>query len=331
MTDIPQSAHQGGDTTTLSAVVPCYNEQDNLRELQRRITAACKQAVGESYEIVLINDGSADATASIAAAMANEDPHVVAVNLSRNYGHQIALSAGLSLCRGQRVFILDADLQDPPELLGRMMALMDDGADVVYGVRAERADESWFKRLSAKLFYRLLSRLAEVGIPIDTGDFRLINRRTIDILNAMPERSRFIRGMVSWIGFRQVPLTFERQARFSGKTGYPLRKMIRLAVDAITSFSTLPLRITSYIGAGLGIAGIGMIIYTLASWLMGHTVQGWTSIMIVVLVIGCVQLLSLGIFGEYLGRLYMESKQRPLFVIDTVTSQRPVTLAPPPK
>ena len=252
--------------------------------------------------IVLVNDGSEDLTWAKISMMAMQDCHIVGVNLSRNHGHQLALSAGLTVCTGERILVIDADLQDPPELLGKMMAEMDAGADIVYGQRIERQGETVFKRATASLFYRFLNRLVEIDIPYDTGDFRLMSRRAVDILNKMPERSRFIRGMVSWIGLKQVPLQYERNVRFAGETKYPLRKMVRFAVDAVTSFSTIPLRIASYIGIIMGCAGILMLGYIFITWLQGHNVQGWTSIMVVVLVIGSAQLLCLGVFGEYLGQ-----------------------------
>ena len=311
-------ATQKASGLTLSVVAPCYNEQESLEALVTRLTAACKSAVGEHYEIVLVNDGSKDLTWAKMSMMATIDSHIVAVNLSRNHGHQLALSAGLTICRGDRILVIDADLQDPPELLPKMMALMDQGADIVYGQRTQRNGETVFKRTSAALFYRMLNRLVEIDIPCDTGDFRLMSRRALDILNKMPERSRFIRGMVSWIGLKQVPLLYERDARFAGETKYPLRKMIRFALDAVTSFSTTPLRIASYVGLAAGCMGFLMLLYIFVTWLQGHNVQGWTSIMVVVLVIGSAQLLCLGVFGEYLGRLYMESKHRPLFIIDEV-------------
>lgn len=287
--------------------------------MAKRLSAACRNAAGDDYEIILVNDGSTDSTWVKMSALAGKDSRITAVNLSRNYGHQLALSAGLSLSRGDRVFVLDADLQDPPELLNDMIELMDrEGADVVYGQRTGRKGESWGKCFSASLFYKLLGRLGEVPIPHEAGDFRLMSRRAVDILNSMPERSRYIRGMVSWIGLKQVPLPYERQPRFAGRTNYPLRKMLRLAVDAVTGFSTIPLRIASYAGAFMGIAAIVVLLYALYVWLAGETVQGWTSLMVVVLALGSVQLVSLGVFGEYLGRLYMEAKQRPLFIIDKI-------------
>ncbi|HEX7164581.1 MAG TPA: glycosyltransferase family 2 protein, partial [Trebonia sp.] len=316
----------------LSVVVPCYNEAEGLRELHRRVTLACRAVlacraeVESSYELVLVNDGSTDGTWTVIRELAEEDPNVVGVSLSRNHGHQLALTSGLSLCRGERVLILDADLQDPPELLGRMMDLMDKGADVVYGKRIRREGETWFKKATAAAFYRALGRLVEFPIPVDTGDFRLMSRRAVDVLNAMPERHRFIRGMVSWIGLTQVPLHYLRQGRYAGSTKYPLAKMVRFAVDAISSFSIAPLRLASYLGLLFGVGGLLALAYVLYSWLTHQTVPGWTSVITVVLILGSAQLFLLGIFGEYLGRLYLESKRRPLFVIDQIV-RRPATAA----
>lgn len=312
----------------LSVVIPCYNEADSLDELHRRVGKACQEAVGTSYEIVLVNDGSIDETKSHIAALCADDPRVVLIDLSRNYGHQLALSAGLEFCRGDRVLVLDADLQDPPELLSQMMALMDEGHDVVYGRRAKREGETAFKRLSASLFYRLLGRLVDIEIAPDTGDFRLMNRRVVDQLNAMPERYRFIRGMVSWIGFSQVAILYTREPRFAGQTKYPLRKMIAFAIDAVTSFSTVPLRMASHLGLAFGILGMIALGWTLVSWLIGSTVEGWASLASVVLILGSVQLFVLGIFGEYLGRMYMETKGRPLFVVREVVTSRSTVMAP---
>ncbi|WP_018239749.1 glycosyltransferase family 2 protein [Ensifer sp. BR816] len=304
----------------LSVVVPCYNEDAGIDELYRRVSTACEQQ-GQTYEIVLINDGSSDATCARIFALADADHHVVGIDLARNYGHQIALSAGLELCRGARILILDADLQDPPELLGPMMAKMDEGYDVVYGLREERDGESWFKLATASLFYRLLGRLSSVGIPANTGDFRLMNRRTLNHLNAMPERYRFIRGMVSWIGLRQCAFPYRRHSRFAGKTHYPLRKMLILAIDAMTSFSVAPLRFASHFGLAFGLLGMATLVYTLVAWGLGQVLPGWTSLASIMLILGSVQLLVLGIFGEYLGRMYMEAKRRPLFIISEIVSR----------
>lgn len=302
----------------LSVVTPCYNEEASLAELRRRITAACQEVVSDDYEIVLVNDGSRDSTWLQLMLLAEHDQHITAVNLSRNHGHQLALTAGLTQCRGDRVFILDADLQDPPELLGAMMARMDAGADVVYGQRISREGETAFKRLSAALFYRLLHRLVDIDIPLDSGDFRLMSRRALDILNAMPEQHRFVRGMVSWIGFRQEALPYHRETRFAGETKYPFSKMLRFALDAITSFSIKPLRMASWLGICAGLGGLLVMIYVLGSWMLGYTVSGWTSLMMITLFLGSSQLFVAGVMGEYIGRLYLESKNRPLFVIESV-------------
>jgi len=310
-------------TVSLSVVVPCYNEDGNISELYNRISAACKGTVGSEYEIVLINDGSRDNTWREITTLHFSDEHIVAVNLSRNYGHQVALSAGLSVCAGERILIIDADLQDPPELLPEMMAAMDQGADVVYGVRSERLGETWFKRVSARLFYRILARVVDVDIPVDAGDFRLITRRAVDTLIAMPEQHRFIRGMVSWIGFTQTPIAYQRQPRYSGETKYPFSKMMRFAFDAITGFSIRPLRIASYFGIVSAVSAVLLLLYSLSRWISGSTITGWTSLISVVLLLGAVQLLVLGIIGEYLGRLYMEAKRRPLYIIrDLLHSRR---------
>jgi dolichol-phosphate mannosyltransferase len=306
----------------LSVVVPCYNEVGGIAELHRRIGDACMAAVGDSYEIVLVNDGSDDGSRDAIARLCASDGHVVLVDLSRNYGHQTALTAGLDFCRGARVFIVDADLQDPPEHLGAMMAKMDEGYDVVYGQRLQRQGENWFKKSTASIFYRLLGRLVDIDVARDTGDFRLMSRRAVDHLQAMPEKYRFIRGMVSWIGLRQAPYPYVRQPRFAGETHYPLKKMLGFAVDAISSFSIVPLRLASYLGLTFGLLGFLALAYTIFSWATNRAIPGWTSLACIVLILGSVQLMVLGIFGEYLGRMYMETKRRPLYIVDEVISSR---------
>jgi dolichol-phosphate mannosyltransferase len=301
----------------LSVVAPCFNEADGLPAFHARVASVCKK-LGVAYEVVLVNDGSADETWSVMCRLAEVDPTVVAVNLSRNYGHQLALTAGLSMCRGERILILDADLQDPPELLLDMMRLMDQGADVVYGKRRRRAGETVVKRATASLFYRLINQLSEVAIPRDTGDFRLMSRRVLERFLAMPERHRFIRGMISWIGGRQVPLLYDRDARHAGESNYPLRKMLRFAVDGVTSFSSRPLKVATVLGLAVAAVGFFMFVYAIIGWLGGGTVTGWTSLMASIGLIGGIQLVVLGIIGEYLGRLYDQSKGRPLFFIDAV-------------
>ena len=309
--------------TALSIVVPCFNEEACLAALHERLGAAARNSVASDYEIVLVNDGSRDKSWELMRAMAANDGHVVAVNLSRNHGHQLALTAGLDLCRGDRILIIDADLQDPPELLPEMMRVMrDEEADVVYGVRRSRSGETAFKRATAHGFYRLLSRATEVDIPLDAGDFRLMSRRALDALLAMREQARFIRGMVAWIGFRQVPFAYDRQERFAGNTKYPLKKMMRFAFDALTGFSSAPLKLASHVGMALSIGSILLILYIAYAWAAGRSIQGWTSLMLVVVVIGAIQMFALALMGEYIGRLYNEAKRRPLYIVQEVAGDR---------
>jgi len=310
-----------GVTRRLSVVAPCFNETNGLAELHRRVTDACRGAVGEDYELVLVNDGSRDDSWKKMALLAMRDPHVVAINLTRNYGHQIALTAGLDHCCGERILIIDADLQDPPELLPQMLKLMDEGADVVYGQRRSRKGETQFKKTLTSVYYRVLRRLVDIDIPLDTGDFRLITRRVLTVLKSMPEQTRFIRGMVSWMGLKQVALVYDRDPRFAGETGYPLKKLIALALDGITGFSIVPLRIASYFGLLTGALGTAMLLYTIGGWLFAKAPVGWASTTTIILIMGSVQLLVLGIVGEYLGRLYLESKRRPLYLVDRILAQ----------
>lgn len=302
----------------LSVVAPCYNEEDGLHELHRRLSAVCKSVVAMDFEIILVDDGSKDRTRAIIGELCDADPRVTGVFLSRNHGHQLALTAGLNVCNGERILVIDADLQDPPELLGDMMKMMDEGADVVYGQRIARDGESAFKKITASAFYRILESMVDVKIPPDTGDFRLMSRRVLDELNRLPEYNRFIRGLVSWIGFKQVPILYHRQARFAGATHYPLGAMIRFAIDAITGFSTVPLRIATYLGFAGALVGVFFMGWTVYSYVTGITVQGWTTLMAPILILGSTQLLVLGVIGEYLGRLYMQSKNRPLYIIDEI-------------
>jgi polyisoprenyl-phosphate glycosyltransferase len=309
--------------TALSIVVPCFNEEPCLGTLYERLSEAARASAGEDYEIVLVNDGSRDGSWAIMQQLAAADPRLVAVNLSRNHGHQLALTAGLDLCRGDVVLIIDADLQDPPELLAEMLARMrDEQADVVYGVRRSRAGETAFKRATAHGFYRLLSRATEVDIPLDAGDFRLMSRRALDALLAMPEQARFIRGMVAWIGFKQVALPYDRQQRLAGETKYPLGKMIRFALDALTGFSSAPLKLASHAGLWLSAGSVLLVGYIIIGWLSGRSVPGWTSLMLVVVVLGAIQMFVLALMGEYLGRLYNEAKRRPLYIIQEIAGQR---------
>jgi len=303
----------------LSIVVPCFNEEACLGELHERLSAAARSAVGKDYELVLVNDGSRDGSWAAMRRMAATDPNLVAVNLSRNHGHQLALTAGLDLCRGDTILIIDADLQDPPELLTPMLqALSESGADVVYGVRRSRAGETAFKRATAHGFYRLLSRATEVDIPLDAGDFRLMSRRALDALLAMPEQARFIRGMVAWIGFKQLPFAYDRQERFAGETKYPLKKMMRFAFDALTGFSSAPLKLASHAGLWLSFGSVLLVLYIAYAWLSGRSIQGWTSLMLVVVILGAIQMFVLALMGEYIGRLYNEAKKRPLYIVEDI-------------
>jgi dolichol-phosphate mannosyltransferase len=303
----------------LSIVVPCYNEEACLNALHERLGAAARKSFGDNYEILLVNDGSKDRSWPMMRELAASDPHLVAVNLSRNHGHQLALTAGLDLARGDVILVIDADLQDPPELLPEMLETMRrEGADVVYGVRKSRAGETAFKRATAHGFYRLLARATEVDIPLDAGDFRLMTRRALDVLLAMPEQARFIRGMVAWIGFKQVPIAYHRDVRFAGDTKYPLSKMLRFAFDALTGFSSAPLKLASHAGLALSIGSVLIVLYIIYAWVAGKSVQGWTSLMLVVVVVGAVQMFVLALMGEYIGRLYNEAKRRPLYIVQEI-------------
>ena len=300
----------------LSVVVPCYNEEACLDLLHGRVSAAARAAVGDDYEIVLINDGSKDGSWAAMQRLAATDPRLVAINLSRNHGHQLALTAGLDLCAGEQILVIDADLQDPPELLTDMRtAMAEQQADVVYAVRRKRDGETIFKKATAAIFYRFLDRVTDTPIPLDTGDFRLMTRRALDAFLALPEQARFIRGMVAWVGFRQVPFVYDRQERHAGETNYPLGKMLRLAFDAMTGFSTAPLRWASHLAVILAFASILLLFYIGWGYFQGDPVQGWTSTMLVVVVLSAIQMFVLGMIGEYLGRLYIESKRRPLYLI----------------
>jgi dolichol-phosphate mannosyltransferase len=288
-----------------------------LPELHRRVSAVCREAARD-YELVLVNDGSIDDTWPVLVSLSADDPNMVCVNLSRNHGHQLALTAGLALCRGERIFILDADLQDPPELLPAMMAAIDNGADVAYGQREQRNGDKAFKRATAYLFYRIMNLIADQHIPEDTGDFRLITRRVLRVFSAMPESHRFIRGMITWVGFKQVAIRYHRDRRAAGETKYTLRRMANFALDAITSFSVKPLRLALYAGVSLSVASMSMLVVSLWAFLAHDTVRGWTSLASIILLFFAAQFLFLGLIGEYLGRIYVESKRRPLFIVDAI-------------
>lgn len=305
---------------SLSVVAPCYNEALCLEQFHARMRQSLLDCGMEDYELILVNDGSRDATWEVIVSLSSRDPRVVGVDLSRNHGHQLAVTAGLAVCRGEKVLLIDADLQDPPELLGRMLEIMrEKGADVVYGQRESRKGETWAKKAEAKAFYRFLNAMTDIPIPLDTGDFRLMTRRVVEVLRSMPESHRFIRGMVSWVGFTQAPMLYHRDERFAGETKYTLRKMIAFATDAITGFSIRPLRFASYMGVAFSALGFALLLYVLASLLWGYVVPGWASILGIMLVLMSCQLLVLGMAGEYIGRIYMQVKGRPLFIVRRVT------------
>lgn len=305
----------------LSVVIPVYNEDAVLNVLIDRVVRASKDIFEDRFEVILVNDGSRDGSWKAICAHADRDRRIVGINLSRNHGHQLALTAGLHHARGAYVFVLDADLQDPPELLGPMFDKVREGYDVVFGQRTKRHGETAFKRCTASVFYRVLGAMVDTKIPRDTGDFRLMTRRVVDQLNAMPERYRFVRGMVSFVGYNQTAFPYERDLRLAGETNYPLAKMIALAVDAVTSFSVVPLRFASHIGMLFGGTGLFAIIWIISVWMQGGTVEGWASLAALILIMGSVQLMMLGVFGEYLGRMYMEAKRRPLFIVSDIHRQ----------
>jgi glycosyltransferase involved in cell wall biosynthesis len=298
----------------LTVIVPCFNEEEGIATCHERLTAVLRQT-GLVYEILYVDDGSRDHTLQILTDLYAIDPSVTVVELSRNFGHQAAVSAGLEIALGEAVMIIDSDLQDPPELIPRMLALRAEGYEVVYGVRSTREGETGFKLWTAKAFYRLINSLSDVDIPLDTGDFRLLDRKAVDAMNALPERHRLLRGMSSWIGFRQYGLKYARSARFAGTTKYPLRKMLNLALDGIASFSVVPLRLVTLTGFLTALISVSGIFYSLFVKLFTNTaVRGWTMMFIGQLFLGGIQMLSIGVLGEYIGRIYTESKQRPLYL-----------------
>lgn len=300
----------------VSVVVPCFNEQEALRDTNQRLATVLEQT-HLRFEIIYVDDGSSDSTPDILRELAARDERIRVVRFSRNFGHQMAITAGLEHAAGDAVAVIDADLQDPPEMILEFVQKWMDGYDVAYGVRAERDGETAFKLWTAKLFYRCIDRLSDTRIPLDTGDFRLMDRRVVDALLSMPERDRFVRGMVSWLGFSQVAVPYHRAARTAGVTKFSFFKMLRFAMDGIFSFSIVPLRLATWTGfAASGIAILGIVLAVIER-VFGVTglVRGWTSVMTAVLFIGGVQLICIGIIGEYVGRIYGESKRRPLYVL----------------
>lgn len=302
---------------TFSIIAPVHNEEGVLPELYRRVHEVMAQT-GEPWELILVNDGSRDWSAQIMYELHEADARVVGISLSRNFGFQVAVTAGLDHARGDAVFLIDADLQDPPEVMLEMIRKWHEGYDVVYGVRGEREGETWFKKWSAHTFYSLIGRITNVPIPPDTGDFRLMDRRVVDAIRKMPERHRFLRGMVSWVGFKQTGVTYQRHARYAGTTKFTLAKMLRFALDAITSFSYVPLQLASYLGFAMAVLSGLSIVIVIALRLLGSSAPllGQATTLVAVLFLGGVQLISLGIIGEYVGRIYDDVKGRPLYLID---------------
>ena len=309
-------AEKAGNAELLSVVVPCYNEEQVLTETHRRLTAVLERLEDLDYELLYVDDGSRDRTALLLQQIQSSDPRVRVVRFSRNFGHQIAVTAGVEHASGDAVVLIDADLQDPPEVILEMVARWREGFHVAYGVRTDRPGETAFKLATAKAFYRLINRMSDTEIPLDTGDFRLMDRKVVEALQSMPERDRFVRGMVSWVGFRQIAVPYQRAPRLAGESKYPLFKMLRFALDGIASFSVVPLKMATMMGfvvSGLALLGI---VYALVLRLFTSVwVTGWTAIFIVVLFMGGVQLISLGLLGEYIGRIYGEVKRRPLYLV----------------
>jgi glycosyltransferase involved in cell wall biosynthesis len=308
-------------TPDISVIAPIYNEIENLPELYRRIKESM-ESIDDSWELLLVDDGSVDGSTDTIRHLAKNDDRVKPVIFARNFGHQIAVTAGLDYSAGEAVVIMDADLQDPPEVIPLLVEKWKEGYEVVYAVRSEREGENFIKLFTASLFYRLIYRITDVKIPLDTGDFRLLDRKVVDVLNNMRERHRFLRGMSVWVGFKQTGVEYRRSARYAGETKFPFRKMFKFASDAITSFSYFPLQLATYLGfiiAGASILAIPVVIILRQSGLQAFLGQATT--LIAVLFLGGVQLISLGILGEYIGRLYDEAKGRPLYIVREAPSQ----------
>ncbi len=303
----------------LSLVVPVYNEQDGLREFYDRTKRVLLGMAGLEHEIIFVDDGSSDTSAEVIAEFVKQDLCVRLLKLSRNFGHQIAITAGIDAARGDAVVVIDADLQDPPEVIVRFIEKWKEGFDVVYGMRETRDGETVLKVWTASIFYRMLKFLVSLDIPVDVGDFRLMSRRVVEHLKAMQERDRFVRGLVSWIGFRQIGLLYRREKRYAGETKYPYRKMIRFALDGITSFSSIPLKMATIMGYLTSLVAFAYACSVIVQKFMGYTVQGWATIMVGLLFLGGVQLICLGILGEYIGRIFNETKGRPLYIVDCET------------
>lgn len=316
--DLRPPTREASPRRLLSVVVPVFNESAVIRAFYVRATRALEAIPGFEFELIFVDDGSRDDSYAQLTELAAHDPRVRVVKFSRNFGHQIAITAGLDYASGDCVVFIDADLQDPPEVIAQMVEQWRAGYEVVYGVRADRAGEGRMKLLTAAAFYRLLKVITKVEIPVDVGDFRLIGRRAADQLRQLREKDRFIRGLVSWIGYSQTGVSYSRDKRFAGETKYPYSKMLKFALDGVTSFSTMPLKLAMWLGYAASAFAFLYLISVFIQKLLGYTVQGWATIMVAVLFIGGVQLISLGIIGEYLGRLFNESKGRPMYIVEEV-------------
>lgn len=298
-----------------SLVIPLYNEEQVIHECIKRVTNVMGNKSFD-YEVIFVNDGSKDSTEEIVKQYCEKDDHLKLITFSRNFGHQTAITAGMDNSSGDAVVVMDADLQDPPEVILDLIAKFEEGYDVVYAIRSKRKGESLFKKVTAKIFYRYMRSMSDVDIPIDTGDFRLISRQVCDVLKTLTERNRYVRGLVSWVGFKQTGVYYEREERFAGETKYPLKKMLKLSVDGITSFSTKPLKLSKWIGLIVSAAGFIYALVIIIQKLFGVEMQtGWASTIVIVLIIGGIQLLMMGITGEYIARIFEESKNRPLYII----------------
>ena len=302
----------------ISVVIPMYCEEEVAKQCYERMIKTLKNIENYEYEIIFVNDGSKDKTLEILEEIAKIDKNVKVISFSRNFGHQAAVTAGIKYVTGDAVVIIDADLQDPPELIPDMLKYWEEGNEVIYGKRKTRKGESAFKLLTAKMFYKTLNMLSDVEIPKDTGDFRLVDKKVIDVVNSLPEHNKFLRGLFSWVGFKQMPYEYERQERYAGKTKYPLKKMLKLASDGIISFSTKPLKLVGGLGIVAIILSIGLLIYSLVSYIfnLNHLAAGWTSLMVAMTFFSGVQLLSIWIIAEYIGRIFDDTQKRPEYIID---------------
>jgi glycosyltransferase involved in cell wall biosynthesis len=325
----PSTAAAGEGCCTLSVVVPVFDEEEALPELHRRLTGVLR-AAGASWEIVYVDDGSADGTAATLAALRACEPAVAVARLSRNFGKEAAMAAGLRLARGEAVVLIDADLQDPPELIPQMLKAWRDGADVVNMRRRTREGESWLKRITAHAFYRVIVRLSGVSIPRDVGDFRLLSRRAVQALNQLPERNRFTKGLFAWVGFRQLEIDYDRQPRAAGTTKWRYRRLWEFALEGITGFSSVPLELATWAGLLSASLAFGYaLVFVFKTFAFGEPVAGFPTLIVTILLLGGLQLMSIGILGEYLGRLFIETKQRPLFLLDYHHPSRPAAAGSP--